>query len=120
MNHITEQYLDVSEQRSVLEVVAGPDLVAYTGKPHAASLVLFPKKDGAARAEMSEVPSVDYVFMEPFEAENPTLNARGHVNVHLNREQAVELACTLLNAAGVEYELYGNLEDPSDDVFRSY
>ena len=121
MKDIIEQYRDV-EVRSVLEVLAGDDVFELApGDPtRVASLVVFPKKKGAAKAEMGARPSTEYLFVEDFARDNPTLDAERLVNVQLNRAQAIELACTLLHAAGVEYELYGDIEDPADDIFRSY
>ena len=85
-----------------------------------ASLVIIPAKEKAVKAEMSAAPSTEYFFVETFSWDNPTLDAQRLANVQLNRAQAIELACTLLNAAGVDFDIHDDFEDPADDVFRSY
>jgi hypothetical protein len=111
-----EQYLDIGK-RSVLEVIAGEQLDAIAPRfldGVIASLVIFPAKVGN-EATLPNVMSKSPTFA----LRNPTLDTTRSVGVALNRQQAIELACTLLNVAGVVYDL-DDFDDPTDDEFASY
>lgn len=98
---IEEQYLDVAK-RSVMEVIADPNLADVVGHPDfagcVASLLIFPAKMFAS-AKIPDVLSND----PSFAALASTLNAFAGEGITLNRAQAIELANTLLSAAGVLY-----------------
>lgn len=115
-----EQYLDVARD-TVLEVIADPNLqrMAGPGYPGAvASLLILPGKDFGPPldlpGQMSSTPG--------FRAMPTGLDYDRKQRVALNRAQCVELACSLLNAAGQGFELDDEweIEEPAADVFASF
>lgn len=115
-----EQYLDVARD-TMLEVLADPNLQRMAGPGYpgvVASLLILPKASGGDSVTLPGVMSSHPRFHLL-----PTgLDYGRRQRVALNRAQCVELACSLLNAAGQGFELDDEweIEEPAADVFASF
>jgi hypothetical protein len=112
---ITEQYLD-THRTGILEVLAGhPRFPEGT----VVSLVAFEATPGVVIG-LTNQPTLAFDNRRAFFGANPGIDRQRFANVQLNKAQAVELAMTLLNAAGVDFEIDDVVEMPTDDEYRPY